>query len=1623
MRKRLLSLFCALSLLLTLLPTSAFAVENGAKGTTAQTKDTEAAATATEELELTVPQVWEEFTVTPVTSLPEDQCAPALYDDRDGAATEVTYSEKYFGDQLTNLLPDKLHTDIAKTQGEFAKELYDALCSNVDKLKKDGIDGIISITLDSVETSPDVKNLDAATQEETTAWKAWKAKFDAMQERSKEYLTDRGPASNIARSAIAAFDRDRSDIFWLDDAVIWFCIAENGQIPESTEGGGDKPVTVKLKGNTQYSIQMNVRFNISNNWVGTDDGSESGQKHPERIINTDIATVNTKLTEIVKTVDTSASRYEQLKNVHDWLTKNNVYNENAVKKDPEPTPVRYQDRTPWEAISALDVSLSPVCEGYARAFKLICDKLSIPCVLVSGTGSSTTNPTGDAHMWNYVQMEGGKWYAVDVTRDDPVGATSGDGVDTYFLVGANTTEGSQKFTDSHKATSNNFLTGGHAEFAYPVLNATAYQRPVELEVKTAPKADEAIYGDTLNNVRLNTESAVVTVKGAESETAVTGTWAWQNLNQSVGDASDSPKEFTAVFTPDATKGTTYETLTAQVSVTVKPKTITLTDANFGGLESSYPYEDKAVEPKFTLKDGDTIIPAEEYTVSYSDNDKAGTATITIADNKGGNYTVSGTKTFTITPKAATIMVTANSSITYDGNAVEVGTSGTDLTYTYTGDTSKTPTFTFYTDENCAHQTTVAGHGATKDGGAPKNAGTYWVKGTVEASDNYAKADSEAVQFTIGRATYNFTLPDTIQTDVQVGAQMPQTDSTVKAAGVEVDSQKEDVAGKLEWFTDSTMKNATTTESKFTTVGTTPLWWRFTPTAPNYSEVVKTSSMEFTVSALPVQKVTFTGLTDTTVTTTYGTSDEIKHEATNSVTTGGGAITYASSHTDVATVDKTTGAVTIVGAGETTITATAAAVDGQYAEGTASYTLTVNKATLTIESVELAAKTYDGKTTATVDSVNFGGLVNSETLTKGDDYTVTGTFDTADAGENKTVIGTVTLNNTGTAKNYTLENDGTFNKSGAKIEKANQDAPTLKISGNQALVDGFVVPILTAAGGNSTGKYVYTSSKTDVATVDENGKITILKAGETTFTVKRAGDTNYKDSAESSPVTLNVLNRITLAVSDTKAVDTNLVAHLKNQGAIDVDSVLRDSETSNNFTVAVKGNRALIEYASSNVAQGTHKWIGLLIGQFKVNGGAAAGLKTLWYASGTAKYEYTKLGDQDVNDAAPVGGDGTQFVLWIKTDAGKTQVIHLKDEAGNEAHLTINFTEYTAPVTPSQPGGGSISGSGTVKTDTVTNPDGSVTKTETKRDGTVIETTTGKDGSVSKTTTNPNGSSVTETKAADGSMGTVKTDERGQTTAQTTLSSKAIETAKRNGEPVKAPVEVNATRDSSTAPTVKIELPRNSGDTNVEIPVTNVKPGTVAVIVHPDGTEEIVKNSLPTEDGIQLTVNGGATVKIVDNSKDFIDTQNHWAKDAIDFVSARGLVDGMNAVSYAPDASTTRAQLWTILARQNDADLSGGTNWYEKAQLWAKDKGVSDGANPNAAINRAQMVTMLWRTMGQPAAASGTSFADVPADSYYAQAVAWAIENGITAGVGGGRFDPNSTCTRGQIVTFLYRYMK
>ena len=101
------------------------------------------------------------------------------------------------------------------------------------------------------------------------------------------------------------------------------------------------------------------------------------------------------------------------------------------------------------------------------------------------------------------------------------------------------------------------------------------------------------------------------------------------------------------------------------------------------------------------------------------------------------------------------------------------------------------------------------------------------------------------------------------------------------------------------------------------------------------------------------------------------------------------------------------------------------------------------------------------------------------------------------------------------------------------------------------------------------------------------------------------------------------------------------------------------------------------------------------------------------------------------------------------------------------------------------------------------------------------------------------------------------------------------------------------------------------------------------------------------------------------------------------------------------------------------------SYYFDAVKWAAKKGITGGTgdgtfNPNGSCTRAHIVTFLWRAAGSPEPKSTVSFADVPADSYYAKAVAWAVENGITLGTGDGTFSPNATCTRAQSVTFLYR---
>lgn len=370
-----------------------------------------------------------------------------------------------------------------------------------------------------------------------------------------------------------------------------------------------------------------------------------------------------------------------------------------------------------------------------------------------------------------------------------------------------------------------------------------------------------------------------------------------------------------------------------------------------------------------------------------------------------------------------------------------------------------------------------------------------------------------------------------------------------------------------------------------------------------------------------------------------------------------------------------------------------------------------------------------------------------------------------------------------------------------------------------------------------------------------------------------------------------------------------------------------------------------------------------------------------------------------------------------------------DGSGKSASCTVTVTAATSGGGSSSGGassGGSSSSSSSTKTETKTNPDGSTTRTETRSDGTVIENTIGKDGSTVKTTTKKDGSSVTESKTADGTTSTVKTGTDGQTEAETKISNKAIEDAKKSGDAVKVPTEVKSAKDSNSAPTIKITLPKNAGETTIEIPVKNVSSGTVAILVHEDGTEEIVKNSKPTENGVQLTVNGSTTVKIVDNSKDFIDTRDHWSRDEVNFVASRDIFNGIGNNMFGVNSPMTRGMINTVLARISGVDTTpkNDQKWYEVGTEWAKKNGITDGTNPEASVTREQLATMLYRFSDTPEVSGKLNFADADTVSEYAEnAVLWATQNGILNGVGNARIAPNAKAQRAQVAAMMARYLK
>ena len=160
----------------------------------------------------------------------------------------------------------------------------------------------------------------------------------------------------------------------------------------------------------------------------------------------------------------------------------------------------------------------------------------------------------------------------------------------------------------------------------------------------------------------------------------------------------------------------------------------------------------------------------------------------------------------------------------------------------------------------------------------------------------------------------------------------------------------------------------------------------------------------------------------------------------------------------------------------------------------------------------------------------------------------------------------------------------------------------------------------------------------------------------------------------------------------------------------------------------------------------------------------------------------------------------------------------------------------------------------------------------------------------------------------------------------------------------------------------------------------------------------------------------------------------YCYDAVQWAVANGITNGTDATHFSPNAGCTRGQVVTFLWRAAGepvvsgnvgfVDVAPGSYCYE-AVKWAVANGITKGTDathfsPNATCTRGQVVTFLYRAEGEPAVGGSVGFVDVAAGSYCYNAVQWAVANGITKGTDATHFSPNATCTRGQVVTFLYR---
>ena len=724
--------------------------------------------------------------------------------------------------------------------------------------------------------------------------------------------------------------------------------------------------------------------------------------------------------------------------------------------------------------------------------------------------------------------------------------------------------------------------------------------------------------------------------------------------------------------------------------------------------------------------------------------------------------------------------------------------------------------------------------------------------------------------------------------------------------------------------------------------------------------------------LPQDSFAFKDVVDGKVTKTYGDAD-FTVAATDEAE--GSSVSYESTNTNVATVDST-GKVTIHAAGTTTIKATAHETK-DYAEKKIFYTLTVKPKTLTKDDL-----TYSGPITKVYDGSNSvpRGLtvsVKPDSLVGDDTLAVNGTlkYNSANVSEADTITFTPDAITEG---NYRLAAAEVLTITGASITKA---TPTYKKPTG-----------VTAKYGQTLGDIALaTPEGTTPGTWSWQTPQTVLdKIGSYTYDANfKPDDPNYKGVVGAA---------ITVTVG--KADGNNL-----------------------------KTVELTQKYTDASEHTYTPDWSGLPNGQ------------TWSYGCESSSTLLIK------KDVSAESGKLTYAISGGK--AGDTVTITLKASCNNYEDftitLTITLTEKDDQQALKLTGGttvvygqtlqlGTSGGSGT----------GAVTYTITDVDGQATIDADGKLTPVKVGTVK-----VKATKAEDANYNAI-------TSAEVEIT---ITKATPTGEPKYTEITTSGKTLADAALTLDgSTLKPNTGTLEWVDDKGNARPGDTKVEANTSykwrftpadanyttltGSIELYHKSSSGGGGWYYTYH---TIKATAGANGSI-SPSGWTsvREGWDqtftitpdkgYAVAKVLVDGKSVgavMSYTFKNVTKDHTIEAVFMKSNGNPQTGvfvdvpENSYYEEAVDWAEENGITQGTDdthfsPNDICTRAQIVTFLWRAAGSPAPKSMSSFTDVPADAFYANAVAWAVENGITSGTGESKFSPNSTCTRAQAVTFLYR---